>query len=82
MASLPGISAGRIVVLREIGGEPAYGMRLAISCRNVAIARSIESLEEIAGWTVMHLHAIPRYAEDMADPRGGVRGVIPEKRKY
>jgi diadenosine tetraphosphate (Ap4A) HIT family hydrolase len=37
-----------------------------------------------AGQTVMHLHVhvIPRYAGDMADPRGGVRGVIPEKRKY
>ena len=39
---------------------------------------------EIAGQTVMHLHVhvIPRYAGDMADPRGGVRGVIPEKRRY
>jgi hypothetical protein len=24
-------------------------------------------------------HVIPRYAGDMADPRGGVRHVIPEK---
>ena len=39
---------------------------------------------ETAGQTVMHLHVhvIPRYAGDMPDPRGGVRGVIPEKRKY
>ena len=37
---------------------------------------------EIAGQTVMHLHVIPRYAGDMADPRGGVRGAIPERRKY
>ena len=39
---------------------------------------------EIAGQTVMHLHVhvIPRYAGDVADPRGGVRGVIPEKRVY
>ena len=37
-----------------------------------------------AGQTVMHLHVhvIPRYAGDMADPRGGVRGAIPEKRVY
>ncbi|MDD4455561.1 MAG: HIT family protein [Candidatus Methanomethylophilaceae archaeon] len=35
-----------------------------------------------AGQTVMHLHVIPRYAGDMADPRGGVRGVIPERRGY
>jgi len=38
----------------------------------------------IAGQTVMHLHIhlIPRYKGDMPDPRGGVRGVIPEKQKY
>ncbi|MDD3856731.1 MAG: HIT family protein [Methanoculleus sp.] len=37
-----------------------------------------------AGQTVMHLHVhvIPRYAGDMADPQGGVRGVIPERRGY
>lgn len=37
-----------------------------------------------AGQTVMHLHVhlIPRYTGDVADPRGGVRGVIPGKQKY
>lgn len=37
-----------------------------------------------AGQTVMHFHChlIPRRTGDMADPRGGVRGVIPEKQKY
>lgn len=37
-----------------------------------------------AGQTVMHLHVhvIPRYAGDMEDPRGGVRGAIPERRVY
>ena len=37
-----------------------------------------------AGQTVprMHIHVIPRYFSDMDDPRGGVRGVIPEKQKY
>lgn len=37
-----------------------------------------------AGQTIphLHLHVIPRYAGDMEDPEGGVRGVIPEKQKY
>ena len=30
----------------------------------------------------IHIHMIPRYKGDMEDPRGGVRGVIPHKRKY
>lgn len=39
---------------------------------------------EAAGQTMMHLHVhvIPRYAGDIADPRGGVRHVIPEKGNY
>ena len=37
-----------------------------------------------AGQTVMypHVHMIPRRTGDMADPRGGVRHVIPEKGNY
>ncbi|MGW1722349.1 HIT family protein [Streptomyces sp. NPDC002306] len=37
-----------------------------------------------AGQTVphAHIHLIPRREGDMQDPRGGVRGVIPEKMKY
>ena len=37
-----------------------------------------------AGQTVMHchVHLIPRRKGDMDDPRGGVRGVIPEKQSY
>lgn len=29
-----------------------------------------------------HIHLIPRYIGDVANPRGGVRGVIPEKQNY
>ena len=39
---------------------------------------------EAAGQTIMHFHChvIPRYSGDMDDPRGGVRGVIPDKQGY
>jgi superfamily II DNA or RNA helicase/diadenosine tetraphosphate (Ap4A) HIT family hydrolase/SOS-response transcriptional repressor LexA len=37
-----------------------------------------------SGQTVphVHIHVIPRYLGDMADPRGGVRHVIPDKANY
>jgi diadenosine tetraphosphate (Ap4A) HIT family hydrolase len=37
-----------------------------------------------AGQTVphLHIHLIPRYKGDLADPRGGVRWVIPSKADY
>ena len=46
---------------------------------NVGINDGVE-----AGQTIMHFHAhlIPRRAGDVQNPRGGVRGVIPEKQNY
>jgi diadenosine tetraphosphate (Ap4A) HIT family hydrolase len=37
-----------------------------------------------AGQTIahVHLHLIPRYHGDVANPRGGVRGVVPAKQNY
>lgn len=39
---------------------------------------------EMAGQTIFHchVHLIPRYEGDVIDPRGGVRGVIPDKQGY
>jgi ATP adenylyltransferase len=37
-----------------------------------------------AGQTIFHahIHLIPRREGDLANPRGGVRGVIPDKQSY
>ena len=42
------------------------------------------NVNEAAGQTVyhVHMHLIPRYKGDVDNPRGGVRGVIPNKQKY
>jgi diadenosine tetraphosphate (Ap4A) HIT family hydrolase len=37
-----------------------------------------------AGQTIahVHMHVIPRYSDDVLDPRGGARWVLPEKAAY
>jgi len=37
-----------------------------------------------AGQTVphAHMHIIPRYLNDVPDPRGGIRWIIPAKARY
>lgn len=42
------------------------------------------NLGEVAGQTIFHchVHLIPRRQGDVADPRGGVRGVIPGQQFY
>ena len=50
-----------------------------ISAFNVGI-----NIGKDAGQSIMHchIHLIPRRKGDVEDPRGGVRGVMPEKQKY
>lgn len=42
------------------------------------------NINEAAGQTVphVHIHLIPRYIGDVEEPRGGIRGVIPDKKNY
>lgn len=42
------------------------------------------NINETAGQTIphVHIHLIPRYKGDVSEPRGGVRGVIPERKEY
>ena len=42
------------------------------------------NIGESAGQTAdhAHLHIVPRYKDDVADPRGGVRWVLPERAAY
>ena len=46
---------------------------------NIGINDGVE-----AGQTIMHFHThlIPRRTGDVQNPRGGIRGVIPEKQNY
>lgn len=42
------------------------------------------NINEDAGQTIWHshIHIIPRYKGDVENPRGGIRGVIPNKKEY
>ena len=42
------------------------------------------NINEAAGQTIshVHIHLIPRYNGDVVEPRGGIRGVIPDKKDY
>ena len=66
-----GVTIGIIKMLLDKKFHPT-GYNIGVNCG------------KSAGQTVMHchIHIIPRYDGDMEDPRGGVRGVIPEKQKY
>ena len=42
------------------------------------------NIGEDAGQTIFHfhIHIIPRRKDDIQNPKGGIRGVIPDKQKY
>ena len=50
-----------------------------ISAFNVGVNIGKDAGQSIMHW---HSHLMPRRKGDVKDPRGGVRGVIPEKQKY
>jgi len=60
-------------VAREVAGTPGVdGLNIGVNSG------------EAAGQTVghAHVHVIPRRAGDVADPRGGVRWVLPDTADY
>jgi len=69
IALLDAVDVARAAIERDHGAD---GFNLGV---NVGAA---------AGQTVFHLHVhvIPRRAGDVADPRGGVRHVLPAKADY
>lgn len=76
--------------------EATAGERLALM-KGIDVAReAVEHLHAPDGYNIginggpaagqtvphLHLHVIPRYEGDVADPRGGIRHVIPSKAAY
>jgi diadenosine tetraphosphate (Ap4A) HIT family hydrolase len=63
-----------VVAARELldAGQHPDGYNLGINC-GAAAGQSVPHA---------HYHLIPRYQGDMENPRGGVRGVIPDRQKY
>lgn len=66
-------------------------LRLVDACRAILEARNHPDGYNIgvnvgtaAGQTIphVHIHVIPRCMGDVGDARGGIRGVIPERRNY
>lgn len=46
---------------------------------NIGINNGIAAGQSVSH---MHIHLIPRYVDDVPEPLGGIRGVIPEKQRY
>lgn len=65
--------------LLQVERQTVRGLDQSVEGFNVGI-----NAGEVSGQTIFHchIHLIPRRAGDIENPRGGVRGVIPEKRIY
>jgi len=50
-----------------------------VSSFNIGINNGVEAGQTIAH---AHIHVIPRYKNDIKDPRGGVRNILPDKSGY
>ena len=52
-------------------------MRMKIlKCKQAVLVAAVHMLD------ALHIHLIPRRNGDTPNPKGGVRGVIPEKMEY
>jgi diadenosine tetraphosphate (Ap4A) HIT family hydrolase len=69
IALIRGTDAARTAILAHF---PADGFTIGVN-DGVAAGQTVSHL---------HLHVIPRVRGDVADPRGGVRWVIPDKAAY
>lgn len=69
-ALMAGVDRGRELIASH--PKPPDGFNIGIN------------VGQAAGQTVFHLHVhlIPRYEDDVPDPRGGIRHVIPGKANY
>lgn len=65
--------------LLKVRKEQILDLDQSVSGFNIGI-----NIGEAAGQSIFHLHVhlIPRRIGDIDNPKGGVRGVIPEKRSY
>jgi len=89
------VTEGHTLVVPKVNTQEeilkCFKFALAMGNENVATTNNTITgyniginMGESAGQTCMypHVHLIFRRDGDMEDPRGGVRGVIPEKQKY
>jgi len=75
------LSSGELAACFELVRDVVERLRQAYSPDGFNVGVNIG---KAAGQTVghAHIHVIPRSVGDVPDPRGGVRGVIPGKRRY